>query len=380
MKLINQYSHINTNKNTGRSNKSRDNSRSRSKSPVYKNKNKFYFKQKSVFLTYPHSNKDTPIDKVSLGKFLFDSIKCCVVVVCQETHQDGSPHLHAWCEWEQDFYTSNYRIFDFRGHHPNIGQMFDKKKNTRGNALTYMIKEDKELSFSFLDFLNVLFIILIILSIFIKINVFSIGIDIDKWKYCSVNKNKYICEDLIAGNANLTDIVDKNPNILMNYNKLKTNLESYRLDKAQHSNPFKTKDNMWICGVPGSGKTYYATHLYPTFYLKPQNKWWDGYKGESVVILDDFDQPCLSHYLKIWADNYNCTGEIKNGSINLDFNVFIVTTNYMPIFFWPKDIELRYAIYRRFNFYSVVGQFPNFKRVSMKNPIETDIPETKKFK
>ena len=52
----------------------------------------------------------------------------------------------------------------------------------------------------------------------------------------------------------------------------------------------------------------------------------------------------------------------------------------MPIFFWPKDIELRYAIYRRFNFYSVVGQFPNFKRVSMKNPIETDFPETKKFK
>ena len=148
MKLINKYSNNNNNNNKGKKNKSRSTSRSRSKSPSYNNNNKFFFKQKSVFLTYPHSNKNTVIDKISLGKFLNDSLKCYIVVVCQETHQDGSPHLHAWCEWEQEFYTRNYRVFDFRGHHPNIGQMIDKRKNTRANVLNYMIKEDKELSIS----------------------------------------------------------------------------------------------------------------------------------------------------------------------------------------------------------------------------------------
>ena len=57
-------------------------------------------------------------------------------------------------------------------------------------------------------------------------------------------------------------MVDKNPNLLMNYTKLKTNLASYKLDKAPHTNPFRTQENLWIYSPPGTGKTYYATHLY----------------------------------------------------------------------------------------------------------------------
>ena len=40
---------------------------------------------------------------------------------------------------------------------------------------------------------------------------------------------------------------------------------------------------------------------YQVFYTKPMNKWWDGYAGEEVVVLDDFDPrhaEHLSYYLK----------------------------------------------------------------------------------
>ena len=107
-------------------------------------------------------------------------------------------------------------------------------------------------------------------------------------------------------------------------------------------------------------------------YHKLCNKWWDGYRGEKVIILDDFDQPSLSHYIKIWADNYNSIGEIKNGSINLNYNIFIITSNYMPKFLWPNDIKLRYAIYRRFKFISVSGSFPNFNKIDIPNPMDSD--------
>lgn len=51
--------------------------------------------------------------------------------------------------------------------------------------------------------------------------------------------------------------------------------------------------------------------------MKSITKWWDGYKGERVVLIDDFEIDSikyLNHYLKIWGDPYGkIHGEIKGG-------------------------------------------------------------------
>jgi len=36
----------------------------------------------------------------------------------------------------------------------------------------------------------------------------------------------------------------------------------------------------------------------------------------------------LSHLLKLWADAYDCDGEIKGGTIPLTFTKLFITSNY----------------------------------------------------
>jgi len=47
----------------------------------------------------------------------------------------------------------------------------------------------------------------------------------------------------------------------------------------------------WLCGEPGSGKTYAAINQlavgYTGVYIHSGTKWFNGYNGQEVVILDD---------------------------------------------------------------------------------------------
>lgn len=96
----------------------------------------------------------------------------------------------------------------------------------------------------------------------------------------------------------------------------------------------------WVYGLPGVGKSHFVRHKFLTdesftsedVFLKSQNKWWCGYRGEPVVLLDDLDEggSCLSHLLKIWADQYGFKGEAKFGSVVCKFRHFVVTSNFLP--------------------------------------------------
>lgn len=107
---------------------------------------------------------------------------------------------------------------------------------------------------------------------------------------------------------------------------------------------------IWIHGAPGIGKSHIVRTNEPSLYLKTQNKWWDKYNGEPAVLLEDFDKKgeCLSHYLKIWADKWACTGEIKGATVPLNFERFYITSNYHPRDIFPDDPALLEAISRRF--------------------------------
>ncbi|AXL65903.1 replication-associated protein [Longjawed orbweaver circular virus 1] len=88
---------------------------------------------------------------------------------------------------------------------------------------------------------------------------------------------------------------------------------------------------VWICGPPRSGKDYSVRKL-SSLYIKPLNKWWDGYMNEDNVLISDVDVShgnWLGYFLKIWMDRYAFIGEIKGGSIKIRPKKVFVTSNFL---------------------------------------------------
>lgn len=142
----------------------------------------------------------------------------------------------------------------------------------------------------------------------------------------------------------LKRVAEDHPEVYLKYHR---GLRSYLHDTAEPYTHSGTR-GYWIYGDPGIGKTHSVYSTFSNIYVKSQNKWWDGYDGQDVVLLDDLDTPVLGHYLKIWSDKWPCIGETKGGTVNLSHKLFIVTSNYLPEKFWSDDSPLLEAINRRF--------------------------------
>jgi len=69
------------------------------------------------------------------------------------------------------------------------------------------------------------------------------------------------------------------------------------------------------------------------------------------------DTHVLGHYLKLWGDNYAIDGEVKGGTIPLNYKQMVVTSNYKISTLWKDDEVMAAAINRRFKTYTITGDY-----------------------
>lgn len=90
---------------------------------------------RNIFLTYPQCNIEKESALATLSS-LEPTAK--YLLVAEEFHEDGTPHLHAILSFQQPRDIRNERHFDISGHHPNIQSARSLKK-----SIAYVKKDGK---------------------------------------------------------------------------------------------------------------------------------------------------------------------------------------------------------------------------------------------
>jgi len=105
-----------------------------------------------------------------------------------------------------------------------------------------------------------------------------------------------------------------------------------------------------LYGEPGSGKTRYPVDKHPDDFCKTciSNNWFDPYRGESTLLIDDFsgsiDKVPLNSLLN-YLDRYKVVVPIKGGFVPLVATTIYISTNVHPSEWY--NYAGRYAAIRR---------------------------------
>jgi hypothetical protein len=142
------------------------------------------------------------------------------------------------------------------------------------------------------------------------------------------------CERLKAGES-LSSLAKDHPEPFVRYHKGFFALQSLMFEPRMgvSGRVFSPPRVFWFHGPTGSGKTRAATQesTGEIYWKMPDNKWWDGYTQQPVVILDDFRGSWFSVcYLLRLLDGYDFTVEAKGTSLPFNSKTIFITCPHPP--------------------------------------------------
>jgi len=159
------------------------------------------------------------------------------------------------------------------------------------------------------------------------------------------NKERHARAIKLAEEGKVDQVKEEDPQLFLQHG---TRLAS--LHEPDTSPIDGTLEHEWWVGPTGTGKSRLLWELYPKHFPKALNKWWDGYKHQDIVAIEEWSpkNDCTASALKRWADRYPFSGEVKGGTLHkLRPKKIIVLSNYTPqqCFLNSEDME---PILRRF--------------------------------
>lgn len=225
---------------------------------------------------------------------VISNIECAYIVIGKEVGESGTPHLQGYVEFKGGKRFSTLKKICERIH-------WEVRRGTAVQASDYCKKE---------------------------------GNFIEKGTISNQGKRTDILEatDLITDGNSLEEVALACPEVFVKYHRgleaLSNSLMKHRTEK-----PFIT----WVWGLAGRGKSHYCTERHPNHYLKDGTKWWNNYKQEESILIDDFDGKWPFRDLLRLLDKYKYQGQTKGGYVKINSPFIYITCEFPPSHFWEGN-------------------------------------------
>lgn len=101
----------------------------------------------------------------------------------------------------------------------------------------------------------------------------------------------------------------------------------------------------------------------------PRSKFWDGYRGQQNVVIDEFRGDIdIGHILR-WFDRYPVIVEVKGSSVVLKAKTIWITSNLNPEYWYPMlDNMTKEALMRRLKIVEMTEENTNLLELLMNVP------------
>ena len=143
------------------------------------------------------------------------------------------------------------------------------------------------------------------------------------------------CRRLSQGES-MREVAESDPSSFVKYHKGFLAFQSVQFEPRMglDGRTFNPPRVFWFWGPAGSGKTraaFEASGDEAIYWKPPDNKWWDGYTQQPVVILDDYRGSWWSvSYLLRLLDGYNLIVEQKGTTIQFNSPTIYITCPNPP--------------------------------------------------
>lgn len=163
------------------------------------------------------------------------------------------------------------------------------------------------------------------------------------------NDLEAVVQTIKSSKRPLADVIEEHPLPFIKYSRGIEKVCNYYLEKNTREFRIIQVEVYW--GKTGTGKTRKAVEENSDhFILRNFSKdiWFDGYTGQSVLIIDEFKNWITLTYLLALLDGYQCPLPIKGSLTYAQWTKVIITSNLNTDEWFPNiDEEHKKALERR---------------------------------